>query len=176
MVIFAISACVWDDKTPSIVEYKSFIKNGDDVPSFSIAATDGSPFYSDSIDKITIIYLFWSKCPDCANTTKEIMELWNESLIDDESVDMISIARGDGKTPQNEIEMYWNNMFNTKPNTQIPRLLFDEHKEIFNLFADAGVPRFYLTNNKKEVMWQLQSPMVTKEEILAQINTIKNQL
>ena len=175
IIAISFSSCICGGSEPSNTEYPSHIMPGDVVPKFTLTSTDGSTFNSDSIKKPTLLYFFWSECPDCSKTTKEVMKLWKNSLYSDKGVDVISIGRGGGESATlNKAVIYWSNMSEAINPVEPPKLFFDNNAEVYSQFAEQGVPRFYLTDSDGVVVWQVQSPLTTKEEILNQINTVKN--
>lgn len=166
--LITLFSCVKEE--PS-TEYLSLVANGDLLPEFVITSTDGEvTFDSGDIDKATLIYFFMNTCPDCHKTTIEIMELWEDELYGDESIDLISIGRGGGSITLDGNVTFWSEMAEFSSPIEAPTLFFDEDREVYNKFAEKGVPRFYLVNSEGVVIWQRQSRDVTKEELSSMIN------
>lgn len=146
------------------------VENGQKVPGFELTSTNGSMVYNSlQANKLTLIYFLWSECSDCKKVTPEVMTVWKE-IMNNPDVELVCIARGDTNATIEKAEAYWAQVGLTIAPTAMPPLYYDENRLVFNMFADSGVPRFYLVGTDGTVVWQTFETIITAKQLLEQIN------
>lgn len=156
--LLAMASCIKDndgDEGGKIVA-------GDSVPAFVIESADGSEsFNSTELASSVLIYLFWSECSACKEQTPAVKTAWESAP----NIKLIPIARGGGESATlAQAETYW-----ASTGIAVP-FYYDSDRSIFNLFASANVPRFYLVDAAGVVRWASNGgEVVSAENILKAI-------
>ena len=131
MVLLAVGMadCVKDE-----VSYDSKVKVGDRLPAFSVVTDGGERVSNESLKGAPAAVMFFhTGCPDCQRELPVVQALGG--MVPDLRV--VCIARSEGAA---EIAAYWEANGLTLPYSP------QEGDGIYLLFADAGIPRLYLTD------------------------------
>lgn len=131
MVLLAVGMadCVKDD-----VSYDSKVKVGDRLPAFSVVTDGGERVSNESLKGAPAAVMFFhTSCPDCRRELPVVQAL--SAMVPELRV--VCIARSEEGA---EIGAYWEANGLTLPYSP------QEGDGIYRLFADAGIPRLYLTD------------------------------
>lgn len=142
------------------------VEAGEAVPLFGINdLTNSHPFDSRTAfpgDRAVMIYLLMTSCPDCRAQTPAVVELWRDCVkpsYDDGSpvlFNLLCIARGDDNNTLARAEEYWREMADELgvARADMPPLYYDSKRNIYNMFAYSGVPRFYAISPAGFITWE----------------------
>jgi len=127
-------------------EPKFYTKIGGDLPSFSVKDLDGKEFNTKDLKgKVVFIYLWATWCPYCLDEMPAMeKEIWQKYKSSSDFV-MLAIARGES---EDRISAY-----KTKYAYSFP-MASDPKREIFDLFADGGIPRIYVAGIDGKILFQ----------------------
>lgn len=129
LLVVGMAGCVKDD-----VNYDSKVKVGDRLPAFSVVTDGGEHVSNDSLKGAPAAVMFFhTGCPDCRRELPVVQEL---SVLVPE-LGVLCIARSEGAA---EIAAYW------EANSLTLSYSAQEGDGVYRLFADAGIPRLYLTD------------------------------
>lgn len=159
-------SCITSTDNPQ--DGKEYIHVGAAVPTFSVNGKGDETFSSpkDFEGKLTLLMFFTTWCPSCQKQIPYVEEAWN-SFKDDEAIQFICIARGGegsyAQTPE-IVEEFW------RKNDLHMQWFTDPDREVFNMFADNNVPRFYLIDESSTVVWKQTTDSYTAEQFIEVIN------
>ncbi len=129
LLAVVMAGCVKDE-----VSYDSKVKVGDRLPVFSVVTDGGELVSNESLKGAPAAVMFFhTGCPDCQRELPVVQEL--SGIMPELRV--VCIARSEGAA---EIASYWHTNSLTLPYTA------QEGDGVYRLFADAGIPRLYLTD------------------------------
>lgn len=129
LLVVGMAGCVKDD-----VNYDSKVKVGDRLPVFSVVTDGGERVSNESLKGAPAAVMFFhTGCPDCQRELPVVQEL--SGMVPELRV--VCIARSEGAA---EIAAYWEANSLTLPYSA------QEGDGVYRLFADAGIPRLYLTD------------------------------
>lgn len=135
-------ACIGSNETTE--ESLNYVVTGDVIPDFTIIEEGVKTLSSDDFEgKRSIIFFFNTGCSDCAREFPAVEKAW-KILQDDSDFMLATIARGQKKA---DTDKYWTEKGFTMPKYH------DTDKKIFNLFANSYVPRIYILDREKEIVW-----------------------
>lgn len=151
----------------------SKIMPGDKIPQFELTSVYGtSVIGSPVVDRLTLIYFFWSECGSCKIVTPQIMEVWKQ-VKNDSQVKLWCVARGgNSSSTQALAETYWQSVAESIAPVEIPKLYYDTDRRVFDMFAESGVPRCYLVDRTGTVISALVGD-VTAEQLTTLISRYK---
>jgi len=123
----------------------SLIKNGDQVPNFSVISLDGKNIsISELKGKVVLINFFATWCGPCMKELPEVeSQLWPK--FKNENFAMISIGREHTKE---QLEA-----FNQKKGFTFP-IAPDPKREVYAKFASQYIPRNFIVDKEGEIVWQ----------------------
>lgn len=126
MVLLLLPGCITDTEGGSI------LKDGQQVPDFTVTLSDGSEWNSRrSGGKESVIVFFNTDCPDRRRELPQIEEAWRR---EGSSTRYICISR---EEREQEVAAYWQEHDLTLPYSA------QTDRRIYNLFARSGIPRTY---------------------------------
>lgn len=147
---------------------KEFVEVGSQVPTFSVEGKDGAQFTSpeDFKGKTTLLMFFTTWCPDCKQQIPHVNEAWNH-FKDNADIQFICIARGGSgsyiQTPE-MVAQYW------ADNNLSMQWFLDPFRDVFNMFAESNVPRFYLIDSTGKILWIKVTYKYTSQQFIDTIN------
>lgn len=139
---------------------------GEQVPTFGLNDVTGCyPFDTRTAfpgDRAVMIYLLMSSCPDCRAQGPAVVELWRDYVAPSfqmgarEHYQLICIARGDDKNTPAKAEEYWQELAAQMgvAREDMPPLYYDDKRQVYNKFANSGVPRFYAVSPAGIITWE----------------------
>lgn len=152
-----LSSCIRNGGTGG-AEFKDYVLNyviiGDEIPEFTVRDKDGNTFTSSSFSgKRSLLFFFQTSCGDCQAVLPIVNDIWN-TLKDEDGYMLVSINRA--QTPA-VVDKYfgeptYNHPVYGKEPITLPYYL-DPTREVFSMFADAYVPRFYIVDELGKVEW-----------------------
>lgn len=151
---------------------KEYVKVGAAAPVFSVSGKDGETFVSpDNFKgKTTLLMFFTTWCPYCQKQSPHVQQAWNH-FKENADVQFICIARGgEGsylQTPE-MVEQYW------KDNNFDMQWYIDPDRQVFNMFAETDVPRFYIIDSSAKVVWSKVTNSFTSEQFIEEMNKFVN--
>ena len=133
MVFLTMASSCITDSEPS----GGNIAVGDSLPDFSVTLDNGRTVSTSSLrGKTAVIIFFNTSCPDCRREFPVIQEVWQQ-IENDPNITLFAIAR---EEEASSIASYWENYGLTFPWSP------QSGREIYSLFAAAGIPRIYIAN------------------------------
>ena len=139
---------------------------GNQVPPFAVEDTTGNKFSSNQfLNKQSLLVFFGTYCPDCKRVLPVIEEVWKE-LRNDSKFQLITISREETAEAVSE---YWK-----ENQLTMPFYLDPTYGDVFSLFANNTIPRIYLINQNKEVVWMaVESLDMSAKELIEMIKELK---
>jgi len=154
VALFSVS-CIYDDDT----EFE--LKVGDRIPDFTVTMNDGTVVTGESLRKgVSVIMFFHTSCPDCQNTLPSVQRAYDEYLGKGVSFALISRSQ-----LGNEIQVHWDEKGYTMPYSG------QKDRTVYNKFATTRVPRVYICKDGKIMSFYTDDPIVTYEELKADIES-----
>lgn len=153
----ALQACVKEENNDA----QEYVKAGDEVPSFSVVASDGVTDVAftpaEFTGKRSLIFLFTTDCTHCQAVLPVVDEVYM-SIAGNPDFQVISIAR-DGR--KETLSAYWSSR------GLVMDYYLDPGGKAFNKFASKSVPRFYVIDEQGEIEWmQTGRSGITKDFLL----------
>ena len=107
---------------------------GDPIPDFNVTMNGGTVVTGEDLRQgISCIVFFTTECPDCMKTLPHVQKIYDEYLAKGVKFALISRAEGEER-----VSRYWASEGLTMPYSA------QQDRKIYELFAQAGVPRVYL--------------------------------
>jgi peroxiredoxin len=131
-----------DTTTPSLEKpkYAEFVSTNQVLPIRSIVDVNGETVDLAATDKQKLVILFATTCSD----SKRALKALNQSeLLNDDSIEIIAIAREESS----ETVIAWRDKHGIKT-----PLAADPDRNIYNMFAAAGIPRFVTVSTDNKVI------------------------
>ncbi|MCD7898798.1 MAG: TlpA family protein disulfide reductase [Bacteroides sp.] len=161
-----LSGCIGSNENIS-GETLNYVVKGDVIPDFTITEENGETFSShDLAGKRSIIFFLHTECSDCARELPTMEAAW-KVLKNDPDFVLATIARAQKKV---DTDKHWAESGFTMP------VYHDPDKKVFNLFANNRVPRMYILDRDKEIIWmgienfsELGSDEVAKAERIIEL-------
>ena len=152
-----------DDDNDTMINY---VNVGNQIPSFAVEDTTGNTFSSNQfLDKQSLLVFFGTYCPDCKQVLPVIEEVWKE-MKNDSKFQLIAISREETAEAVSE---YWK-----ENQLTMPFYLDPTHGSVFALFANNTIPRIYIINQNKEVVWMaVESLDISAKELIQIIKELK---
>ena len=144
-----LSSCIEDEDDKKSPESK--IQIGDVLPSFAVKSLDNVAFSSSGLkDKVALIVLFDVTCKDCRRELPKADSLYRHYAGNPDFV-LLPVARAQSA---DEVGAYWHRTDSVLklPFTMPAYIEYSPH-EVYNLFAEKLVPRFYLARKDGRVYW-----------------------
>ena len=136
--VVMLSACI-SESTDS-PESTTKVKEGDDIPAFTLYASDGQEVSSASLDgQVYVLSFFDTECPDCQKELQVLQQIYDKYHT---VVPVLNIPRSQTK---DEVQTYW-----TKEGLSMPYHMPD-NQELYYLFATKTIPRTYIIDDKGKV-------------------------
>ena len=126
--------------SPQEPKYEEFIAAGQVLPIESVVDVNGEIVDLTAKDERKLVILFATWCPD---SNRALKTLNKSSLLNDDSVQIIAIAREE----TTETVIAWRD----EHGIRVP-LAADPDRSIYKLFAVAGVPRFITVSTDNKVI------------------------
>lgn len=120
-------------------DYVTLLNEGDQIPQFSLETSDGVEVVSHREGYPNVITFFNTGCKDCQKELPVLQQLYNEYK---DRANFITVSRNEGRE---SVEAYW------KQNGLSMPYCPQQDDALYQKFAEAGVPRIYITNDKGEV-------------------------
>lgn len=118
---------------------KEYVSIGDQLPSFSVRLSDGNTVKSsDLLGQCSYIVLFTTQCGDCRALLPTVEAFYREHS-KKHAVNVLCIAR---EETSERAGAFWTEHKLTMPFAP------QEDRKVYNLFANWGVPRVYISNEK----------------------------
>lgn len=156
-------SCIKDDNNETTINY---IDIGHQIPSFTVEDTTGTIFNANQfLDKHSLLVFFGTYCPDCKKVLPVIEEIWKE-MKNDSKFQLVTISRDETADTVSE---YWE-----KNQFTMPFYLDPSYGYVFSLFANNTIPRIYIINSNKEVVWMsVESLDISGTELIEMIKGLK---
>lgn len=143
------TACIEDEDDRKSPDSK--IQIGDRLPSFTVKDLEGTEFSSATLSgKVTLIVFFDTGCGDCHRELPKVDSLYLHYQ-DNPAVALVCIAR---EHTAEEVRAYW---YQDNPGLKLPfsmpAYVENSPRQVYNLFAEKYVPRFYLAGKDGKVSW-----------------------
>lgn len=143
-------------------EAEEYLTDGMRVPAFSVPGGDGTRFRSpdDFAGRTTLLVFFATWCPDCRAELPAV-EACRTAVADDPGLAVVAIARGgDGEYAQTAetVASYWRNEGFAMP------WYLDRDRRVFDLFAEAGIPRIYVVGPDGTILHHALAPELSGPE------------
>lgn len=148
-VLISISACQNTNQNITQTEetiqqshskFFEFVNTGDTLPIKIITTIDGKEIDFSRSDKKKLVILFATWCSDSNRLLKAMN---NSPLLDDETIEVIAIAREEDK----ETVKTWRQDRNIKV-----QLAVDKDREVYKKFASGGIPRIITVAENNEII------------------------
>jgi peroxiredoxin len=125
--------------------FETYTKVGDRIPQFTVTTLDGKRFSSTEIkSKVLVINLWATWCAPCRVEMPRLeREIWKNSNPND--LAMVAIAREETGERVTAFR---------KANEFTFSMAADPDRSVFNLFADAGIPRTYVVGRDGTILYQ----------------------
>lgn len=162
--ILIFSGCIGEEE--NIDPNGGNISIGDTLPTLNLTLSDGTVISNSELnDKVSLIILFSTTCPDCRKQLPIVEQLYN-TIEGEKDIICFGISREQG---ENTVKKYWtDNQLNLPYSAQ-------ESRAIYSLFAKSGVPRIYITDKNRVVQFMsTDSPLASYELLLSKIQELKN--
>lgn len=143
----------------------SLVKNGDQVPDFTIETIDGNTMsVTDLKGKVVLVNFFATWCGPCMKELPQVeAKLWPK--FKDQNFAMLSIGREHTK----EQLLTWNQ----KKGFTFP-LAPDPKREVYSKFASQYIPRNFILDKTGKIIWQ--GVGFSEEELEQMMKTIQENL
>ncbi|NOU53011.1 TlpA family protein disulfide reductase [Pseudoalteromonas sp. JBTF-M23] len=138
-LLLNISGCstVQADSQPP-KNYETYITAGDNFKHRSFTDINGDKIELGDKRKLVILFATW-----CSDSQRTLQELKASPLINDPNLQIIAIGRNEN----NESMAKFNEEY------QLPfALVSDPEREIYSQYANAGIPRLILLNERNQVV------------------------
>lgn len=110
------------------------LKAGDMIPDFQVTMNDGVEVSATYLrEGVSVIVFFATVCPDCRRTLPELQKVYEEYF--PKGVKFAFISRAEGA---DVVGKYWNDNGYVMPYSP------QDDRDIYELFADSGIPRVYV--------------------------------
>ena len=110
------------------------LKAGDMIPDFQVTMSDGTEVSASYLrEGVSVIVFFATVCPDCRRTMPELQKVYEEYF--PKGVKFAFISRAEGAAV---VGKYW------KDNGYVMPYSPQEDRDIYELFANSGIPRVYV--------------------------------
>jgi thiol-disulfide isomerase/thioredoxin len=110
------------------------LKAGDMIPDFQVTMNDGVEVSATYLrEGVSVIVFFATVCPDCRRTLPELQKVYEEYF--PKGVKFAFISRAEGA---DVVGKYW------KDNGYVMPYSPQDDRDIYELFADSGIPRVYV--------------------------------
>ncbi len=152
-------SCITDDAPTGEV----YVQVGDTLPAFSVELSDGSTFdTSVSGEAVTFIMFFDTSCSDCRATLPEVQQVYDEYR--DRGVRFALISRAEEAA---DVAAYWAQEGLTLP------YYADGTLTLYNLFADATIPRVYIADLQGVVCYMhTDNPTPTRDVLAEELSAL----
>lgn len=152
-------SCITDDAPTGEVR----VQVGDALPAFSVKLTDGSTFdTSVSGGAVTFIMFFDTTCPDCRATLPRVQQVYEEYR--GRGVRFALISRAESAA---DVAAYWAQESLTLP------YYADGTRTLYDLFADATIPRIYIADPQGIVCYMhTDNPVPTRDVLAGELSAL----
>ena len=138
LCVVMLSACISEDADSP--ESTTKVKEGDNIPAFTLFASDGQEVSSASLDgQVYILSFFDTGCPDCQKELKVLQRIYDKYHT---VVPVLNVPRSQTK---DEVQTYWE-----KVGLSMPYHMAD-NKELYYEFATKTIPRTYIVDDRGKV-------------------------
>ncbi len=143
-------------------EAEEYLTEGMTVPAFSVPGGGGASFRSpdDFAGRTTLLVFFATWCSDC-RTELPAVEACRAAVADSPDLAVVAIARGgSGEYAQTAetVASYWR-----AEGFAMPWYL-DQDRRVFDLFAEAGIPRIYVVGPDGTILHHALAPELNGPE------------
>ena len=161
VALLAVS-CITDDDLPTGEVY---VQVGDTLPDFRVTLSDGAEFDTSTLGgSVSLIMFFDTSCPDCREMLPRVQQVY-DSFRDQEGIRMAFISRAEDEA---SVASYWAEEGLTLP------YYADPSRTIYSLFADATIPRIYISDAQRVVRFaHTDYPLPTARELAEEIGTLR---
>ena len=152
MVFVMISGACIDE---NVDEFEELVKVGDRLPTFVVTTNEDTTVTSGQLSSgISLVIFFHTGCPDCQAVLPIVQQLYEEYCAD--GVQFLLISRED---TQASVSKYWSQNNLTMPYSA------QSDRRIYELFAQEGVPRIYISQDGLIRSIFTDAPTPTYEEL-----------
>ena len=118
----------------------TMVKEGDDIPAFTLYGSDGKEMSSSSLSgRVYILTFFDTGCPDCQQELQVLQRIYNKYHA---VVPVLNVPRSQTKS---EVQAYWE-----KAELSMPYHM-PSNQELYYQFATKTIPRTYIVDDKGKV-------------------------
>lgn len=156
-------SCIKDDNHEKTDNY---VNIGNQVPSFAVEDTTGKTFNSKQfLNKQSLLVFFGTHCHDCKKVLPVIEEVWRE-MKNESKFMLVTISREE--TAETVSEFWEKNQYT------MPFYLDPTCGDVFSIFANNTIPRIYIINQNKEVVWMaIESLDISAKELIQLIKELE---
>ena len=156
VALLAVS-CITDDDLPTGEVY---VQVGDTLPDFRVTLSDGTEFDTSTLGgSVSLIMFFDTSCPDCREMLPRVQQVYD--TFRDQGIRMAFISRAEDEA---SVASYWAEEGLTLPC----------HADPYSLFADATIPRIYISDAQRVVRFaHTDYPLPTARELAEEIGTLR---
>lgn len=153
MLMMFLAGCINNDE-PTADGNK--VNIGDELPIFTVTSNEGIEYNNELLKgHIGVILFFYTPCSDCKQALPIVNEVF-EQYKTNQQVRWICIGRSESII---DVASYWDSNHFTMPYSA------QSDRSIYNLFANSGIPRIYITNPQGVVvaLYDDSSPLDKQE-------------
>lgn len=163
--VFIFSGCIGEEE--DVDPNGGNISIGDTLPTLNLTLSDGTVISNSELnDKVSLIILFSTTCPDCRKQLPIVDQLYN-TIKENKDIICFGISREQG---DDIVKKYWNENKLSLPYSA------QESRAVYSLFAQSGVPRIYIANKNRVVQFtSTDNPLASYELLLNKIEELKAQ-
>ena len=150
------ASCISEDTDNQ--EATAKVREGDDIPSFTLYSSDGKEMSSSSLNgRVYILSFFDTGCPDCQQELQVLQRIYDKFHT---VVPVLNVPRSQTK---NEVQAYWD-----KAELSMPYHMPND-QALYYQFADKTIPRTYVVDDKGKVCASFSDSPIADFETLETI-------
>lgn len=151
-----LAACTSEDTDSQ--EATTKVREGDDIPTFTLYGSDGKEISSSSLSgRVYILSFFDTSCPDCQQELQVLQRIYDEF---NTVVPVLNVPRSQTK---DEVQAYWD-----KTKLSMPYHMPND-PALYYEFADKTIPRTYIVDDKGKVCASFNDSPIADFETLKTI-------
>lgn len=165
-LVLCMTSCILENTKGQSENYRktNVVNVGDKLPDFNVKI-EGKKVAAKNIleGKISVICFFNKGCSHCQKEMPEINKLWNKIKNMD---DVVFMSFGRDEKEMNDVQAYF-----ATHGLSFPFAL-DADREIFKLFAGAGIPRVYISDKRSIIKYISIEDFIEADIYLREINEL----